>query len=81
MSLGSIEGWQGRRKRWTRRIARDLRLASPGLWIVLCFTSTATTITIAERVPVGPYFTISMSSTSNTSAAPAGIRPFERRSP
>ena len=44
--------WRGRRKRFLRRWARDLRTMMPGLGLVLCFLSSAATITLAERMPL-----------------------------
>jgi hypothetical protein len=84
--------WRKRRKRLSRRLARDLRVLSPLIGVVFCFVSSASAIVAAEQLPVGSahvvpttapapvvdYFTISNNSTSNASAAPAGILPVLR---
>ena len=82
--------WRKRRKRMSRRLARDVRVLSPMLGVLLCFVSSASAIVAAERLPVGTvrvvpstapsvdYFTISSSSMSKASAAPAGILPVLR---
>lgn len=84
------KAWHGRHKRLSRRFLRDIRALLPMIGVVFCFASSATAIFAAERVPlltfrggqvpvVGDnYSNISMSSTSNVSAAPAGIRPVLR---
>jgi hypothetical protein len=84
--------WRGRRKRISRRLARDVRTLAPLLGVLLCFVSSASAIVTAEKLPVArtraaraersapnpDYLTISISSTSKLSAAPAGIRPVLR---
>jgi len=84
------KAWHGRHKRFSRRFLRDVRALLPMIGVLFCFVSSATAIFAAERVPlrtfrgepvpvVGDnYSNISMSSTSNVSAAPAGIRPVLR---
>lgn len=44
--------WRGRRKRLLRRWGRDLRTMMPGVGLVLCFLSSAATISLAERMPL-----------------------------
>ena len=81
-SEGSV--WQRRRKRRVRVLVRDLRVLAPALGVLACFVSSAGVIVAAETVPpervetVGDYFRTSSSSTSNESAAPAGMRPVLR---
>ncbi len=76
--------WRGRHKRVSRRLLRDLRTFLPMIGLIFCFASSATVITAAEKVAFlnksenDGYSTISMSSTSKLSAAPAGIRPVLR---
>ena len=88
MSIGSAT-WPRRHKRASRRASRDLRALLPLIGVLFCFASSATVIVAAERVPprsfaihknfrMEGYSTISMSSTSKLSAAPAGIRPVLR---
>ncbi len=87
MSIGSVT-WKRRHKGVSRRALRDLRTLLPMLGVLFCFVSSATVILAAERVPLHlngvrefqskDYSTISMSSTSKLSAAPAGIRPVLR---
>lgn len=48
MSLGSVN-WRRRHKRFSRRLARDLRALLPIVSVALCFVSSATVITAAER--------------------------------
>jgi hypothetical protein len=43
--------WKGRPKRRSRRIARDLRVASPAIAIFLCVGMTASVITATESMP------------------------------
>ena len=50
--VSELPGWHGRRKRFLRRLARDLRVSMPGLGLVLCFASAAWVITVAEASPV-----------------------------
>lgn len=50
MSLGR-QNWKGRRKRVSRRIARDLRTIWPAFGLVFCFLSCATTIVAFEAIP------------------------------
>jgi hypothetical protein len=52
MSSGLGDYWKRRRKRWSRRFARDVRMALPALWVLCCFSSAATTILAAERIPL-----------------------------
>ncbi len=42
--------WRGRRKRVSRRLARDLRALLPLLGVLFCFFSSATAIVAAERI-------------------------------
>jgi len=42
--------WIRRRKRLSRRIAHDLRLAAPFVAVGICFLASATTIMAAERI-------------------------------
>ena len=44
--------WIRRRKRWTRRIARDLRDIGPLAGVLLCAFMAASTIEAIERVPI-----------------------------
>jgi hypothetical protein len=84
------KAWHGRHKRFSRRFLSDVRALLPMIGVLFCFVSSATAIFAAERVPLrifrgetvpvigDNYSNISMSSTSNVSAAPAGIRPVLR---
>jgi len=86
MSLASAT-WRGRHKGVSRRLWRDIRALLPMIGVLFCFASSATVIVAAERttlhkdlkvlenLEIEGYFNISRSSTSNLSAAPAGIRP------
>lgn len=71
---------RGRRKSSHRRLGRDLRLWLPFFGLVSCYSLTATAIVVSERTtaasrPASPdHLTISISSTSNDSAAPGRIR-------
>ncbi len=42
--------WTGRRKRWRRKLARDLRLLMPGLLLLVSLVVTASVITAAEVI-------------------------------
>ena len=53
MSLGPPDRPPRRRKRVSRRLARDVRQAMPTLSVLLCFMSAAASITWAERLPLG----------------------------
>lgn len=79
-----------RRKRCTRRVSRELRLFAPLLALLGECLALATMIAVVERMPVGAVQalradvygpTTSISSTSNVSAAPPGIRPGDPLSP
>lgn len=52
MSLGRPD-WQGRRKRATRRLARDLRQLGPAIAVVLCLVGSATAIVAVESGLLG----------------------------
>lgn len=69
---------KGRRKSARRRIGRELRLWLPFLGLFTCYSLSATAIVVTERTAITPragdYFTISISSTSNASAAPGRMR-------
>ena len=71
---------KGRRKSIARRRGRDLRLWLPFLGLVSCYSLSATAIVVSERTtahsrPASPdHSTISISSTSNDSAAPGRMR-------
>jgi hypothetical protein len=81
---------KGRRKSARRRLACELRLWRPFLGFLFCYSLSAAAILVSEwtttaadeaerasrrpNVAAGPHFTISMSSTSNASAAPGRIR-------
>lgn len=71
---------KGRRKSSARRLGRDFRLWLPFLGLVSCYSLSATAIVVSERTtalsrPASPdHLTISISSTSNESAAPGRMR-------
>ena len=71
---------KGRRKPSRRRLAREFRLWRPFLGLLTCYSLSATAIVVTERTAVASsagasdHFTISISSTSNASAAPGRIR-------
>ena len=49
--LDSRFRFKGRRKRRARKMANDLRLAAPLLFLTVCFTGSATAIVAAEWAP------------------------------
>lgn len=72
---------KGRRKSSSRRLGRDLRLWLPFLGLVSCYSLSATAIVVSERTTAASkgsrtdhFSTISISSTSNESAAPGWMR-------
>lgn len=71
---------KGRRKSSSRRLGRELRLWLPFLGFVCCYSLSATAIVVSERTTIGSreaaiaHSTISISSTSNDSAAPGWMR-------
>ncbi len=72
---------KGRRKSSRRRLGRELRLWLPFLGLLTCYSLSATAIVVSERTTIGSgadasdhFFTISISSTSNASAAPGRMR-------
>lgn len=72
---------KGRHKSSSRRLGRDLRLWLPFLGLLCCYSLSATAIVVSERsTPAsaserrGHFLTISISSTSNESAAPGRMR-------
>ncbi len=71
---------KGRRKSIARRRGRDLRLWLPLLGLVSCYSLSATAIVVSERTTIpsrresSDHSTISISSTSNDSAAPGRMR-------
>ena len=70
----------GRRKSSSRRFGREIRLWLPFLGLVCCYSLSATAIVVSERTTIKSreerdvHFTISISSTSNESAAPGRMR-------
>jgi len=44
--------WIRRRKRWTRRLGRDLRDLGPLAGVAFCVLSAATAIEAIERIPI-----------------------------
>ncbi len=70
----------GRRKSSSRRFGREIRLWLPFLGLVCCYSLSATAIVVSERTTSesreerDAHFTISISSTSNESAAPGRMR-------
>ncbi len=70
----------GRRKSSSRRFGREIRLWLPFLGLVCCYSLSATAIVVSERTTIESreerdvHFTISISSTSNESAAPGRMR-------
>lgn len=70
----------GRRKSSSRRVGREIRLWLPFLGLVCCYSLSATAIVVSERTTSesreerDAHFTISISSTSNESAAPGRMR-------
>jgi hypothetical protein len=70
---------RARRKSNARRLGRDVRLWLPFLGLVGCYSLSATAIVVSERATnaspadEADHLTISISSTSNVSAAPGGI--------
>jgi hypothetical protein len=49
--LDSRVRFEGRRKRRARKMANDLRLAAPLLFLMFCFAGSATAIVAAEWAP------------------------------
>jgi hypothetical protein len=47
----SRHGWRSRHKRWTRRLANDLRNLAPLTGLVFCFAGSATAIYASQHVP------------------------------
>ena len=43
--------WKGRRKRRSRKVANDFRLAAPLLFLTFCFAGSATAIAAVEWAP------------------------------
>lgn len=69
---------KARRKSARRRLGRELRLWLPFVGLLTCYSLSATAIVVSERTTIassaGDHFTISISSTSNASAAPGRMR-------
>lgn len=70
-----------RHKSSSRRLGRDLRLWLPFLGLFCCYSLSATAIVVSERTTPASapgrsdhFLTISISSTSNESAAPGRMR-------
>lgn len=80
MTNPEIVPGKGRRKSTSRRRGRDLRLWLPFLGLVSCYSLSATAIVVSERTTAPSrlanpdHSTISISSTSNDSAAPGRMR-------
>jgi hypothetical protein len=79
MNLESASGIR-RRKSSSRRIGREVRLWLPLLGFACCYSLSATAIVVSERTTIESrdaretHLTISISSTSNDSAAPGRMR-------
>ena len=71
---------RGRRKSSSRLVGREVRLWLPFLGFVCCYSLSATAIVVSERSTSesrqehDAHLTISISSTSNESAAPGRMR-------
>ncbi len=49
--IQATRSWKGRRKRFRRKLARDLRVAMPGLLLLVSLVVTACVIAAAEAIP------------------------------